>query len=153
MSNEPIGKLIAYLQRQNQKQLSKELTPYGLGSGGQHSFLKLILNRPGITQDRMTDEMKFDKATTARSVKHLEQLGFIERRPDPNDRRSSLLYPTAKALEFAPVFHSILDEFNRKLTANLTEAETETLVELLHKITRNTADAPDHPVRGKPDPS
>ncbi|WP_151734576.1 MarR family winged helix-turn-helix transcriptional regulator [Paenibacillus tengchongensis] len=145
MSREPIGKLIAYLQRQNQKQLAKELMPYGLGSGGQHSFLKLILSRPGITQDRMTEEMKFDKATTARSVKHLEQLGFIERRPDPGDRRSSLLYPTAKALEFAPVFQSILDGFNRRLTANLSEEEVNTLVALLHKITLNTADGQDRP--------
>lgn len=138
MKREPIVRLIAYLQRQNTKILSRELTPYGLGSGGQHSFLKLILGHPGITQDQMTNQMKFDKATTARSVKHLEQLGYIERRTDPKDRRSSLLYPTAKALDFAPVFNQILHEYNRKLTANLTEEEADTLVALLQKVSRNS---------------
>lgn len=135
---EPIGKLISNLQRQNQKILAKELTPYGIGSGGQHSFLKLILSQPGITQDQMTNEMKFDKATTARSVKYLEESGYIERRIDPKDRRSSLLYPTAKALEFAPVFQSILEEFNRKLAANLTDEEVDLLITLLQKVTRNS---------------
>lgn len=138
LKKEPIGKLVSQLHRQNQKILAKELTPYGLGSGGQHTFLKLILNQPGITQDQMTNEMKFDKATTARSVKYLEESGYIDRRIDPKDRRSSLLYPTPKALEFAPVFKSILEEFNRKLAADLTEEEVDLLVTLLQKITKNS---------------
>lgn len=138
MKKEPIGKLISQLQRQNQKYLSRELLPYGIGGGGQHSFLKLIIGQPGITQDQMTNDLKFDKATTARSVKHLEHLGYIERRTDPKDRRSSLLYPSPKALEFAPVFQSILGELNNKLAANLTEEEAELLVTLLQKISKNT---------------
>ena len=137
-NKEPIGKLISRLHRQNQKILAKELLPYDIGSGGQHSFLKLILSHPGITQDQMTGEIKCDKATTARSVKHLEASGYIERRTDPKDRRSSLLYPTAKALEFAPLFQSLLNDFNRKLAADLTEEEVDTLITLLHKVTRNS---------------
>lgn len=138
MRKEPIGKLISQLQRQNQKYLSRELLPYGIGGGGQHSFLKLIIGQPGITQDQMTHEMKFDKATTARAVKHLESLGYIERRTDPKDRRSSLLYPTPKAIEFAPVFQAILDELNGKLAASLTEEEADLLVTLLQKVVKNT---------------
>lgn len=95
---EPIGKLISHLHRQNQKILAKELLPYGIGSGGQHSFLKLVLSHPGITQDQMTSRIKCDKATTTRSVKLLEASGYIERRTDPKDRRSFLLYPTPRRL-------------------------------------------------------
>lgn len=135
---EPIGQLISQLHRQNQKLLVKELFPYGIGSGGQHSFLKLILNRPGITQDQMTNEMKFDKATTARSVKLLEQAGYIERRTDSKDRRSFLVYPTPKALEFAPVLQSVLAELNRKLTSGLTGEEVDLLIALLQKVNKNS---------------
>ncbi|UQZ32318.1 MarR family transcriptional regulator [Paenibacillus sp. PK3_47] len=138
MKKEPIGKLISQLQRQNQKYLSKELLPYGIGGGGQHSFLKLVIGQPGITQDQMTNELKFDKATTARAVKHLENLGYIERQTDPKDRRSSLLYPTPKAIEFAPVFQSILDELNNKLAASLSVEEADLLVNLLQKVAKNT---------------
>ncbi|OKP82447.1 transcriptional regulator [Paenibacillus helianthi] len=138
MKREPIGKLISQLHRQHQKWLVKELLPYGIGSGGQHSFLKLILSHPGITQDQMTSEMKFDKATTARSVKMLEEAGYIERRTDPKDRRSSLLYPTAKALEFAPVLQSVLAELNRKLTLDFTADEVDQLVILLQKVYKNS---------------
>ncbi|MEK4475716.1 MarR family winged helix-turn-helix transcriptional regulator [Paenibacillus sp. FSL R7-0048] len=137
MAREPIGKLISHLHRQNQKKLVKQFVPYGIGSGGQHSFLKLILSRPGITQDQLTAELKFDKATTARSVKQLENSGYIERKDDPNDRRSHLLYPTPKAIDFFPVLQSILDEFNKSLVGHLTDEEVEKLHFLLQKISKN----------------
>ncbi|MEB4783941.1 MarR family transcriptional regulator [Paenibacillus jamilae] len=134
MRKKPIGKLISHLYRRNQKILSKKLAPYGIGSGGQHSFLKLILQRPGITQEQLTNELKFDKATTTRSVKQLEESGYIERKTDPNDRRSQLVSPTAKALEFAPVLQGILDELNAGLARNLSDEEEDLLIDLLQKI-------------------
>ncbi|THF77356.1 MarR family winged helix-turn-helix transcriptional regulator [Cohnella fermenti] len=139
MEQERVGRLISYIYRENQKALAKELLPYGLGGGGQYGFLKLILGKPGITQEQMTAEMKFDKATTARAVKHLEAVGYIERRPDPRDRRSSLLYPTAKATGFAPVLQAILDRFNVKLISGLTSEEEQQLLRLLRKVSRNAA--------------
>lgn len=134
MKKEPIGKLISYIHRQNQKNLAKYLSPYGLGSGGQHTFLKSVLQKPGITQDQLTQLLKFDKATTARSIKLLEQSGYIERKPDPSDRRSHLLYPTAKAIEFAPELQMMLDNYNKKLVHHLNPGEEDLLISLLQKI-------------------
>ncbi|WP_152400057.1 MarR family winged helix-turn-helix transcriptional regulator [Paenibacillus cellulositrophicus] len=133
-NKEPIGKLISYIHRQNQKRLAKELAPYGIGGGGQHSFLKAILHRPGITQEQLTQQLKFDKATTARSIKQLEASGYIERKPDPDDRRSQLLYPTSKGKEVQPHLQEILDEHNRILTLHLTPEEYDQLISLLHKV-------------------
>lgn len=140
MKKEPIGKLISYIHRQNQKHLAKSLAPYGIGSGGQHSFLKAVLTAPGITQDQLTQQLKFDKATTARSIKQLEQSGYIERRADPNDRRSHLLYPTQKAVDFHPRLMDILAESNKKLAYHLDEEEKDTLITLLQKISREHPD-------------
>lgn len=140
MIKEPIGKLVSIVHRQNQKRLAKNLAPYGIGSGGQHSFLKEILKHPGITQDQLTQQLKFDKATTARSVKLLEQSGYIERQPDPNDGRSHLLYPTQKAVDFFPLLQSILDEANRRLTYYLTPEEEDILIALLKKVNQDHPD-------------
>ncbi|MFF2091429.1 MarR family winged helix-turn-helix transcriptional regulator [Paenibacillus sp. NPDC058174] len=136
MKKEPIGKLISYVHRHNSKILSKALTPYGIGSGGQHSFLKTILLTPGVTQDQLTQLLKYDKATTARSVKQLEQSGYIERRPDPNDRRSHLLYPTPKAEQFHPTLKRILKQSNENLISNLSSDEEDQLIYLLQKVSR-----------------
>ncbi|MEC0238881.1 MarR family transcriptional regulator [Paenibacillus dokdonensis] len=143
MKKEPIGKLISYIHRSNQKILAKHLAPYGIGSGGQHSFLKVVLRRPGINQDQLTQELKFDKATTARSVKQLEQSGYIERIPDPEDRRSLLLHPTPKAKEFEPVLKTILDDANKRLALYLSTDEEEQLLMLLHKVGLSLSESED----------
>jgi hypothetical protein len=48
--------------------------------------------------DQLTHNLKFDKATTARAVKHLAEAGYIDRMVDEKDRRSYRLYPTKKGL-------------------------------------------------------
>lgn len=130
----PIGRWISILYRQNQKQLTQALKPYGLGGGGQHAFLKNILLRPGIRQDQLTIDLKFDKATTARAVQHLEQEGYIERIADKQDRRAYLLYPTQKGLDFLPVLLRLLEDHNAVITRNLSKEEEALLAGLLKKV-------------------
>ncbi|WP_433946535.1 MarR family winged helix-turn-helix transcriptional regulator [Paenibacillus sp. SN-8-1] len=138
MRKEPIGKLISLIHRHSQKSLNKRLAAYDLGGGGQHSFLKTILHKPGINQDQLTHDLKFDKATTARAVKQLEQAGYITRIVNNQDRRSLSLFPTDKAEAFFPQLQSILDEHNNRLTRNLTEDEQLQLIALLSKVNLET---------------
>lgn len=134
MDNKPIGKLISVLNRQNQKFLTKEFKPYDIGGGGQHSFLIEILMRPGVNQDQLTADLRYDKATTARTVKQLEQAGYIERKVDRTDRRSYLLYPTQKGIDFLPKLLDILEEANHRLVKELTVVEGRQLIHLLKKM-------------------
>jgi DNA-binding MarR family transcriptional regulator len=134
MDRKPIAKLLSCMNRQIQKNLTKELKPYQLSGGGQSSFLIEILNRPGINQDQLTTELKFDKATTARAVKHLENTGYIVRKIAENDRRSYRLYPTQKGVDFHPILLGILESVNNQLTRQLTQGEQEQLISLLKKL-------------------
>ena len=134
MERKPIGKIISHINRQNQKYLTKELKPYQIGGGGQHSFLIEILRQPGITQDKLTTELKFDKATTARAAKQLEEAGYIERKVDERDRRSYQLYPTQKGLDIHPTLKKILETSNQLLSSELTEDEKDQLFSLLRKL-------------------
>ncbi|MEK5381933.1 MarR family winged helix-turn-helix transcriptional regulator [Niallia sp. FSL W8-0635] len=134
MNEMPIGRIISMIHRQNQKFLSKELKPFEIGNGGQHAFLKTIIAKPGVNQDELSSLLKFDKATTARAVKHLESVGYIERQTDNNDRRSNNLYPTAKAHTIFPNIQEVLERLNEEITSNLTGEEEYQLLQLLKKI-------------------
>lgn len=138
MRKESLGKWLARICRQNQKTISKKLRPYQIGGGGQHSFLMEIFRRPGINQDELTNDLKFDKATTARSVKQLELDGYIKREVDEKDRRSYRLFPTEKGLDFQPVLQSILNDTNKVLTKGLSSAEQDQLLLLLKKVYENS---------------
>lgn len=138
MRKDSIAKLINAIARAHQRTLGKALKEHGLGTGGYHGYLVSVLKNPGINQDQVTSLLKFDKATTTRNVRLLEEAGFIERRVDPEDRRSYLLYPTKRALDFEEPLQQLLKQSNEELTRSLTAEEKELLLSLLQKIYQDT---------------
>jgi DNA-binding MarR family transcriptional regulator len=48
-------------------------------------------------------------------IDELQRLGYLERQPDPSDRRAKLVVPTPAAVEVARLVH----DFNRRLEARL----------------------------------
>ena len=99
-----------------------------------------INNSPGISQEEVSKRTGSDKATTARAVKKLEEANIIIRKKDLTDGRAYKLYPTdlAKALEEELI--SKTSEIENILLEGLSDEETETLVNLLHKIGDNARD-------------
>ncbi|MED4040851.1 MarR family winged helix-turn-helix transcriptional regulator [Niallia taxi] len=134
MKEAPLGRLISVIHRQNQKFLLKAFKNYNIGNGGQYAFLKSIIQSPGINQDELTSKLKFDKATTARSVSQLEKAGYIRKETSENDRRANELFPTEKAIQVYPHIQFVLNELNKELTKNLTDDERKQLISLLKKI-------------------
>lgn len=133
LNNKNIGKMIGYIYRSNQKNLSKALIPYNIGPG-QIIFLKSIIENPGISQEKLSNQLKFDKGTTARTVKKLELESYIERNIDERDRRAFQLFPTQKGNLIYPILIEILESLNKKLCSKLNDEEHELLFQLLNKL-------------------
>jgi DNA-binding MarR family transcriptional regulator len=66
---------------------------------GAYKVFTTIARRESVTQSALAEGLMVDKGQLSRTVRELEQLGLIERTPDPTDGRSSLLSPTAFGLE------------------------------------------------------
>ncbi len=63
----------------------------GLGSY-QDSYILNICRQPGITQEQLSRLIYVHKSSVARQLGALEEKGFITRTPDPDDKRSLLVY-------------------------------------------------------------
>lgn len=61
--------------------------------------LGLICERGEVRASAVADCFDIDKGAVSRTVQHLADLGLVERRPDPDDRRATLLAPTPEAIE------------------------------------------------------
>jgi DNA-binding MarR family transcriptional regulator len=57
----------------------------------------------GIQVSEIAKLARVRKQTTAQAVAQLEQAGYVERRPDPHDRRAQLVYLTPKGEAVRPV--------------------------------------------------
>lgn len=66
---------------------------------GAYKVFTTIVRRESVTQSALAETLMADKGQISRTVRELEQLGLIERTPDPADGRSSILSPTPHGLE------------------------------------------------------
>ena len=78
-------------------QLRAEVAAQDLGLPITHiRALKGICRNPESTAHSIAQRMQRDKAQITRVLKELLGDGLIEKRPNPNDGRSQLLFPTIK---------------------------------------------------------
>ncbi|WP_435746753.1 MarR family winged helix-turn-helix transcriptional regulator [Microbacterium sp. PMB16] len=66
---------------------------------GAYKTLTTIARCEQVTSSTLAERMLMDKGQVSRTVRELEDLGLIERSPDPRDGRSSLLRLTGLGTE------------------------------------------------------
>ena len=68
-----------------------------------HANVFTFVPAAGIQVSELTQLAHVRKQTMAQAVEELEQLGYVERRPDPNDRRARLVFLTSRGELVRPV--------------------------------------------------
>ena len=107
-----------------------------IGSG-QQFFLLHIYEHPGISQEDLAHIDHYDKGTTARAVKKLEQEGYILRKSDEKDRRFMKLYVTKDGEALVMKIQEIIKQWNKMLTEGLSDEEQVLVSNLMEKIAQN----------------
>lgn len=117
----------------------EELAALGLKSC-HASYLDVIFSCPGITQDQLARRIFINKSNVARQLAILEEDGFVERRPSPEDKRAIQVFPTEKAREAMPEIVRIFRVWESFVAQDLTEEERKILVAMLEKMKARSAD-------------
>jgi DNA-binding MarR family transcriptional regulator len=68
-----------------------------------HANVFAFARPDGIQVSELAAVSQVRKQTMAQAVEQLEQLGYVERRPDPSDGRARLIFLTARGLAVRPV--------------------------------------------------
>lgn len=137
-----IGRWISILYRYRQNYLGKKLDPYNIGCG-QHIFLMVLSKNNGVSQEELSEHLKIDKATTAKAIKKLEDEGYVVRDIDAMDKRAYQVFLTHKALDVIPVIEEAVKDWEKLITAGLSESERTLVEELLGKMAQNACRARD----------
>ncbi|WP_455583120.1 MarR family winged helix-turn-helix transcriptional regulator [Dysosmobacter sp.] len=105
-----------------------------------YDMIHTINHRPGITQEDLRKKYCLDKSTIARRAAKLEQEGYIERRPHPEDGRRKQLFITEKGAVLRNAKVEAESFFFEWLTADLTAQELSQLCPLLDRIQLRSRD-------------
>ena len=98
MENRILGKSIAVLHRREQKYMTQTMKEYGIGYSS-YNFLFYLSANPGSSQKEMCENMAVDEALAVRTMKKLQEQGFVERKKSEAHGRSYAIYLTEKGEE------------------------------------------------------
>ena len=68
----------------------------------------------GITVSELAELARVRKQTMAQAVDQLERTGYVERRPNPHDRRSRLVFLTERGASVPPVTHAAAERVEQR---------------------------------------
>ncbi|MDF3298874.1 MarR family winged helix-turn-helix transcriptional regulator [Streptomyces tropicalis] len=134
----PISHAIFRLARLHRMFAGQLLRRIGLHPGQELVMMHLWELGP----QRQTDLVRLldsDAATMTRTVRRLEQAGFVRRRPSPTDRRASLIEPTAASHALRREVEQVWSRLEDISTAGLSDDERAAALRTLERLEHNLA--------------
>lgn len=136
---EHIGRNMMISDKYFKLYLRDALAPYGLNAT--EGVVLLMMFHSAVaqknTQEDLIRRIHYDKGVMTRTMKELEQKGFVSREPNPTDSRSYLfsLTKAGEALK-EPLFDTVR-RWNERLLAGIDERDLETVKNVLGKMAQN----------------
>jgi len=118
-----VGLLLRLLYQRYSEDIHAALRDAGFGDlGPAHANVFPFVGPEGITVSELARLAGVRKRTMAQAVEQLERMGYVERRPNPRDRRSRLVLLTERGESVKPVTHATAERVEKRW-AQLTSPE------------------------------
>ena len=117
--------IVFFLAKAYQKahgRFKERLKPHGL-TNMQHLVLEALWYQEGFTAAELGKNLILDKATMSGVIDRLNEAGWLERRPDPEDGRVQRLYPSPKANEMKEALIGVRQAVNDELLSGFSAEE------------------------------
>ncbi|HEU4980753.1 MAG TPA: MarR family transcriptional regulator [Solirubrobacterales bacterium] len=97
--NPDLGVLAIQLAASMQREFFSRLATEGYADlHARHAAVLAYLDEDGVRATELARLSGQHKQVVGRLIDELEELGYVERRPDPGDRRAKLVVPTTRGL-------------------------------------------------------
>lgn len=100
----------------------------------QCKVLGQLSRNEGISQAQLAELTITDPMTLVRTLDRMQQDGWVERRPDPADRRAHRLYLREPAKAIVARMWKLADQARAEMLAIFKPPEREQLVELIERL-------------------
>lgn len=136
---EHIGRNMMISDKYFKLYLRDALAPYGLNAT--EGVVLLMMFHSAVaqknTQEDLIRRIHYDKGVMTRTMKELEQKGFVSREPNPADSRSYLFSLTKAGTALKEPLLDAVRRWNERLLAGIDERDLETVKTVLEKMAQN----------------
>jgi DNA-binding MarR family transcriptional regulator len=144
-----IGLLLRLVYQHYSQDIHAALREAGFGDiGPAHANVFPFVPPEGITVSQLAELAQVRKQSMAQAVDQLERMGYVERRPKPEDRRSRLVFLTQRGAAIKPVTHATAARVEEHWAQLTSPQELEDLrASLLHLLAELRTQQPSRPER------
>jgi len=116
-----------------ERRMSESLSAHGT-TLAQYDVLMTLWHGDGITQQELAERLLVTKANVVGLIDRVAAAGWVERRPDPEDRRANRIYLTDAGRKLADAAQPGQFALIRKIFGRLSEAELRQMHALLQRL-------------------
>lgn len=98
------------------------------------AHLLLLIDKEGSPSSSLAPMIGMEASSLTRTLKNMEENGFIERKPDSNDKRLSRVFLTPKGITHRKIAKQKVMEFNELVYDKIPKSKLDSLVNIMHKI-------------------
>ena len=131
-----LGFLLADVSRLVRRRFDQRASGLGL-TRAQWRVLAQLRRREGTKQVALAEILEIDPITLGRHIDRLVEKGFVERRPDPVDRRAWRLHLRTEVRPVLQQLRKMSTITRGEALAGMTEDDHDQLIEMLLKIKGN----------------
>ena len=116
--------------------LTQRLAEHGV-SFGHWAFLRILWQQDGLTQRELSEEAGVMEPTTFAALKTMEELGLVERRQVPQNRKNVYVYLTPQGRALKARLVPLAEEVNRVATRGAAPEDLAALRRVLELMLTN----------------
>ncbi|WP_407392968.1 MarR family winged helix-turn-helix transcriptional regulator [Methanobrevibacter sp.] len=120
-NNAPVIGFIHNISKNQMKYLNSRISDFNLGK--EVRYIMMIFDNPNCSQEDLVAFYGESKANIAKSLKKLEDDGYITREVNPENRRKYMLKTTPKANELVPKVRQISLDWESEVGINEEDEE------------------------------
>lgn len=137
MTDTPFPALLDEVKRITLRRLHQRLAEDGFdGIANRHGHVLRFIDKAGARVTDLSERSGVTKQAIGELVTELEQMGYAERVPDPEDRRAKTVRLTARGAQAQAAGRRILDEIDADWRQRLGEEPLKVLRRTLEDIAR-----------------
>lgn len=122
--------------------IGRLLRPLNVSAAG-GLVLGLLRDRGPMSPSELGERLIVTRATVTGLLDSLERRGLVQRRPNPADRRGLIVEITPEGLTVLQRVRTVIHAHERAWMSELSEAELEAYIGVLHRIQDRVADQDD----------
>lgn len=108
-------------------------------SRAKFAVIALVSRKPGVSQRAIAERLQVTEVTAGRLVERLCADGFLERRDNPNNRRTYFVHLTAAAQPLLDELSVVATEQEKQTFQGFSSEELDLLERFLERISANVA--------------